>query len=177
MKHKFLRFRDSLGDLIRSAVQIAVHVLCGYLLSLLVEHTIGERWPDISEIVRQGALVAATTLIAFRFIVLRAVRVYQSFRFIVLRAVRVYHKPIQYSLVDLILETVEIAVFILCTYALSLLVEHTIGERWPDISEIISHVALIAASVLSALQFIALMAVQVYRRLKKELKDEHDRNP
>ena len=163
MKHKFLRFRDSLVDLIRSAVQIAVHVLCGYLLSLLVEHTIGERWPDISVIVRQGALVAATTLIAFRFIVLRAVRV--------------YHKPIQYSLVDLILETVEIAVFILCTYALSLLVEHTIGERWPDISVIISHVASIAANVLSALQFIALMAVQVYRRLKKELKDEHDKNP
>ena len=89
------------------------------------------------------------------------------------------HKFLRFrdSLGDLIRSAVQIAVHVLCGYLLSLLVEHTIGERWPDISEIISHVALIAANVLSALQFIALMAVQVYRRVKKELKDEHDRNP
>ena len=81
------------------------------------------------------------------------------------------------SLVDLILEAVYIAVFILLTYGISLLVKHTIREKWTEVGNFITHSALIVVSAFGGFQLIATAAGNTYRKLKKELKDEHDRSP
>lgn len=80
------------------------------------------------------------------------------------------------SLVDLILEAIYVAVFILLTYLISLLIKHTIREKWNQVGDFIIHGTLIVVSALGALQFIGTTAIQAYQKLKKELKDELDRN-
>lgn len=80
------------------------------------------------------------------------------------------------SLVDLIFEAILVAFFILAAYLISLLIKYTLGEKWTDLADTITHGALIVVSALGALQFIFKTAVQNYRTIKKELKDEHERN-
>ncbi len=81
------------------------------------------------------------------------------------------------SLVDLILEAIYVAAFVVCAYGLSLLVKHTIGEKWTGIAETIRHGALLGVGALGTLQFVITIAARTYQKVKKELKDEHDRNP
>ena len=78
MKQKFLRFLNSAVDLVLETADIAVYVLCGYVLSLLVEHTIGEKWPELSAIIRNGSLIAVTALGALQFVAPRAARIYRK---------------------------------------------------------------------------------------------------
>ena len=78
------------------------------------------------------------------------------------------------SLVDLIFEAILVAAYILGVYLISLLIKHTLGEKWPEVADAITHGALIIVGALGALQFILKTAVQNYRNLKKELKDEHE---
>lgn len=80
------------------------------------------------------------------------------------------------SLVDLIFEAVLVAFFILAAYLISLLIKYTLGQKWTNVVDTITHGALIIVSALGALQFIVKTAVQNYRSIKKELKDEHKRN-
>ena len=81
-----------------------------------------------------------------------------------------------HSLVDLIFEAIYVAVFILLTYLLSVLIKHTIREKWNQVGDFITHGTLIVVSALGALQFIGTTAIQAYQKLRKELKDELDRN-
>lgn len=80
------------------------------------------------------------------------------------------------SLVKLVFEAILVAVYILAAYFISLLIRYTIGEKWTDVADTITHGTLIIVSALGAFQFIIKTAVQTYRDLKKELKNEHDRN-
>ena len=80
------------------------------------------------------------------------------------------------SLVDLIFEAILVAFFILATYLISLLIEYTLGEKWTDVADTITHGALIIVSALGALQFIIKTAVKNYQNIKKELRDEHKRD-
>ncbi len=80
------------------------------------------------------------------------------------------------SLVDLIFEAILVVFFILATYLISLLIEYTLGEKWTDVADTITYGALIIVSALGALQFIIKTAVQNYRNIKKELRDEHKRD-
>lgn len=80
------------------------------------------------------------------------------------------------SLVDLILEAVLVAVYILAVYLISLLIKHTLGEKWTEVADTVTHGALIIVGALGALQFIVKTAVHNYKNLKKELKNEHERN-
>lgn len=80
------------------------------------------------------------------------------------------------SLVDLILEAIYVAVFILFTYGISLLIKHTIREKWNEMGDFIIHGTLIVVSALGALQFIGTTAIKTYKKLKTELTDELDRN-
>ena len=80
------------------------------------------------------------------------------------------------SLVNLISEAILVAFYILAAYLISLLIKYTLGEKWTEVSETITHGTLIIVSALGALQFIVKTAVQNYRNLIKELKDEHKRN-
>ena len=82
------------------------------------------------------------------------------------------------SLVDLIFEAILVAFYILAAYLISLLIKYTLGEKWTEVADTITHGTLIIVSTLGALQFIVKTAIQNYRNLKKELKyeDEHERN-
>ncbi len=80
------------------------------------------------------------------------------------------------SLVDLIFEAILVATFILATYLISLLIKYTLGQKWTDLADTITHGALLIVSGLGALQFIIKTVVQNYRNIKKELNDEHNRN-
>lgn len=80
------------------------------------------------------------------------------------------------SLVDLIFEAILVAFYILAAYFISLLIKYTLGEKWSGVADIITRGTLIIVSALGALQFIVKTALQNYRNLKKELKDEHKRN-
>ena len=80
------------------------------------------------------------------------------------------------SLVDLISEAILVAVYILAAYFISLLIRYTIGEKWTEAADTITHGTLIIVSALGACQFIIKTAAQSYRNLKKELKDEHEKN-
>lgn len=80
------------------------------------------------------------------------------------------------SLVKLIFEAILVAVYILATYFISLLIRYTIGEKWTEVADTITHGALIIVSTLGAFQFIIKTAAQTYRDLKKEFKNEHDGN-
>lgn len=80
------------------------------------------------------------------------------------------------SLVDLVFEAILVAVYILATYLISLLIKYTLGEKWPEVSDTMTHGALMTVSAIGALQFIVKIAVQNYQNLKKELKDEHKGN-
>lgn len=80
------------------------------------------------------------------------------------------------SLVDLIFEAILVAFYILAAYLISLLIKYTLGEKWTEVADAITHGTLIVVSALGALQFIVKTAFQNYRNLKKELKDEHKRN-
>ena len=76
----------------------------------------------------------------------------------------------------LILEAFYIAVYILLGFGLSQLVKYTIGSKWTEVMDNISYGALIVVSLIGAIRFIAQIGIQTYRHLKKELKNEHDRN-
>lgn len=80
------------------------------------------------------------------------------------------------SLVDLILEAAYVAVFILLTYLLSVLIKHTIREKWNELGDFITHGTLIVVSTLGAFQFIGTTAIKTYKKLKTEFTDELDRN-
>ena len=80
------------------------------------------------------------------------------------------------SLVDLILEAILVAVYILATYLISLLIKRTLGGKWTEVADTITHGALIVVGALGALQFIVKTAVHNYKNLKKELKNEHEGN-
>lgn len=80
------------------------------------------------------------------------------------------------SLVDLIFEAILVVVYILATYLISLLIKRTLGEKWTEVADTITHGALIIVGALGALQFIAKTAVHNYKNLKKELKNEHEGN-
>ena len=77
---------------------------------------------------------------------------------------------------DIIFEAILVAFYILAVYLISLLIKYTLGEKWPGVADTITHGTLIIVGVLGALQFIVKTAVQNYRNLKKELKDEHQKN-
>ena len=79
------------------------------------------------------------------------------------------------SLVDLISEAILVAFYILAAYLISLLIKYTLGEKWTEVADTITHGTLIIVSTLGALQFIIKTAIQNYRNLKKELKDEDER--
>ena len=76
----------------------------------------------------------------------------------------------------LILEAFYIAVYILLGFGLSQLVKYTIGSKWTEVMDNISYGALIVVSLIGAIRFIVQTGIQTYRHLKKELKNEHDRN-
>jgi len=76
------------------------------------------------------------------------------------------------SLVDTILEAILVAVYILLTYGLSLLIKYTIGEKWRDIGDTITHGALIVVGTVGALQLVVTTVVRTYRKLKREFDDD-----
>lgn len=76
----------------------------------------------------------------------------------------------------LILEAFYIAAYILLCFGLSKLVRYTIGSKWTEVMDNISYGALIVVSLIGAIRFIAQIGIQTYRHLKKEVKNEHDRN-
>lgn len=80
------------------------------------------------------------------------------------------------SLVALILEAFYVAAYILLGFGLSQLVKYTIGLKWTEVMDNISYGTLIVVSLIGAVRFITQIGIQTYRHLKKELKDEHDRN-
>ena len=80
------------------------------------------------------------------------------------------------SIVVLILEAFYVAAYILLTFGLSVLIKYTIGSKWTGIMDNISHGTLIVVSLIGAIRFISQTGIQTYQHLKKEVKNEHDRN-
>lgn len=78
--------------------------------------------------------------------------------------------------VVLILEAFYVAAYILLTFGLSLLIKYTIGSKWTGIMDNIRYGVLIVVSLIAGIRFIAQIGIQTYWHLKKELKNEHDRN-
>ena len=68
------------------------------------------------------------------------------------------------------------ATFVLLVHWLSLLVKHTIGEKWNDINQAIVHGTIIFVGVIGALQFVVLTIFQVYIILREELKYANSKN-
>ena len=79
-------------------------------------------------------------------------------------------------LVVLILEAFYVAAYILLAFGLSLLIKYTIGSKWTGIMDNIRSGVLIVVSLIAGIRFIAQIGIQTYWHLKKELKNEHDRN-
>ncbi len=79
-------------------------------------------------------------------------------------------------LVYLILNATLTGVFILLTYGLSLLLKHTVGEKWPEVSDTITHGAVVIASVIGALQFIGITMFRAYKILREEIRNEANGN-
>lgn len=75
-------------------------------------------------------------------------------------------------LVYITLNAVLTAAFILLTYGLSLLLTHTVGERWPEIGDTIIQGVFLVVSVIGGIQFIAITAFNAYKTLTEELKNE-----
>jgi len=80
------------------------------------------------------------------------------------------------SLIELILEALYLAAYIFIGFCLSKLIKWTIGEKWSETAEAIRHSTLIVISVIGAIRFIARTVVKTYKDLKKEIKNEQDRN-
>lgn len=78
------------------------------------------------------------------------------------------------SLIELFLEALYLAAYILIGFFLSNLIKWTIGEKWSEVAEVIKHGTLIIISVIGAIRFIARTVVKTYKDLNKEIKDEHD---
>ena len=68
------------------------------------------------------------------------------------------------------------ATYILLAYGLSLLLKHTVGEKWNNMGDTIVHGAFIVVSVLAALEFIFVNALHLYTIVRKELRNANSRN-
>lgn len=73
------------------------------------------------------------------------------------------------ALVDLLLEALLLAVWILITYGLAQLVKFTVGEQWPELGDQITSVVLLIVTVIGSLELIISVSVRTYNRIRKEI--------
>lgn len=79
------------------------------------------------------------------------------------------------AILDILLEGLLLAIWILVTYGLTLLVKVTVGLKWQEIEELIRGIALLIVSVVGVLEVIISISIRTCYRLQREIRRDKQR--